>query len=194
MWKKQSAQIRWFLRRSGRGGWSSRAVAQRRPSVSKLVLKELSDYHSNEIAVEAARWGASGAIKGLLSQNIHSKKESWTTALSLTEQRTRSSPLDKNPIDKKKELLTLAPGDACRWEILKTMMMMMMSENQLSHHKSMWQRFGVLRVKVAKASLNWRPSAYAVGRGTRFSLNNSPVKPAVNTTLAMGHQANLAHC
>ncbi len=38
-----------------RGGWSGRAVAQRRPRVSKLGLKGLSDYHSNEIAVEAAR-------------------------------------------------------------------------------------------------------------------------------------------
>jgi hypothetical protein len=32
-----------------RGGWSSRAVAQRRPRVLKLGLKGLSDYHSNEI-------------------------------------------------------------------------------------------------------------------------------------------------
>jgi hypothetical protein len=30
---------------------------------------------------------------------------------------------------KKEELLALAPGDACRWEMLKTMMVMM-NENQ----------------------------------------------------------------
>ncbi len=56
----ESTQIRWFLRWSGRGGWSGRAVAQQRPRVSKLGLKWPSDYHSNEIAVEAVRRGASG--------------------------------------------------------------------------------------------------------------------------------------
>jgi hypothetical protein len=39
-----------------------------------LGLKGLSDYHSNETAVEAARWEASGPNKGLLSQNIYSKE------------------------------------------------------------------------------------------------------------------------
>jgi hypothetical protein len=34
-------------------------------------------------------------------------------------------------MDKKKELFTLAPGDVCIWEMLKTMTMMM-SENQSS--------------------------------------------------------------
>jgi hypothetical protein len=42
------------------GCWFGRAVAQRRPRASKLRLKGLSDYHSNEIAVEAARWEARG--------------------------------------------------------------------------------------------------------------------------------------
>jgi hypothetical protein len=51
----ESTQIRWFSR-SSRGGWSSRVAAQHRPRVSKLGLKGLSDYRSNEIAVEAARW------------------------------------------------------------------------------------------------------------------------------------------
>ncbi len=34
-------------------------VAQQRPRVSKLGLKGLSDYYSNEIALKAARQGAS---------------------------------------------------------------------------------------------------------------------------------------
>jgi hypothetical protein len=72
-----------------------------------------------------------GQIKGLLSQNIYSRKESWTRALSLTEYRAKGSPPEKKSTDIIKELLTLALGDACRWEMLKTMMMMM-SENQLS--------------------------------------------------------------
>jgi hypothetical protein len=52
-----------FSRRSGGGGWFSRAVAQRRPRVSKLGLKELSNYYSNKMAVEAARQGAIGLNK-----------------------------------------------------------------------------------------------------------------------------------
>jgi hypothetical protein len=54
--------------------------------------------------------------------------ESWTTTLSLTEGQEAACQR-KNTMDKKKELLT--PGDACRKEMLKTMMMMM-SENQSS--------------------------------------------------------------
>jgi hypothetical protein len=60
-------QIRWFLRRSGGGAWSGRAVAQRRQRVSTLGLKGLPDYHSNETAVKAAGQEASGPNKGLLS-------------------------------------------------------------------------------------------------------------------------------
>jgi hypothetical protein len=64
----ESTQIRWFTSLSG---WS---VAQRRPRVSKLGLKGLSDYHSNETAVKAARWEAGGPNSLLLSRNIHSKE------------------------------------------------------------------------------------------------------------------------
>jgi hypothetical protein len=58
----ESTQIRWFWRWSGRGGWSGGAVAQQRPRVSKLGLKGPSNCHSNETAVEAARWGARGLL------------------------------------------------------------------------------------------------------------------------------------
>ncbi len=51
----ESTQIRWFSRRSCGGGWSGRAVAQRRSRISKLGLNGLSDYYFNEIAVKAAR-------------------------------------------------------------------------------------------------------------------------------------------
>jgi hypothetical protein len=43
--------------------WSGRAEAQQRPRVSKLRAKGLSDYHSSEPVVEAARQGASGPNK-----------------------------------------------------------------------------------------------------------------------------------
>jgi hypothetical protein len=56
----ESTHIGQFLSRSGGGGWSGRAVAQRRPRVSKLGLKGLFDYHSNETVIEAAKQGASG--------------------------------------------------------------------------------------------------------------------------------------
>ncbi len=59
----ESTQIRWFLRWSSGGSWSGRAEAQRRPRVSKLRAKGLSDYHSSETIVEAARQGASGLNK-----------------------------------------------------------------------------------------------------------------------------------
>jgi hypothetical protein len=55
----ESTQSRWFSRCSGRGGWSGRAVAQRRPRVSKLGVKGTVDNHSNEIVVETARWRVS---------------------------------------------------------------------------------------------------------------------------------------
>jgi hypothetical protein len=42
----------------GQGRLVCRAVAQRRPRVSKLGLKGPSDYHSSDIAVEAARPGS----------------------------------------------------------------------------------------------------------------------------------------
>jgi hypothetical protein len=48
----------------GGGGWSGKAVAQQRSRVSKLGLKGLSNYYSNEIAVEATRRGTVGRIKG----------------------------------------------------------------------------------------------------------------------------------
>jgi hypothetical protein len=81
----ESTFMRWFSRRLGGGSGSGRAVAQQRPRVSKLGLKGLSDYHSNETAVMAAKQEASGLNKRLLSRKHLLKRESWTTALSLTE-------------------------------------------------------------------------------------------------------------
>jgi hypothetical protein len=70
-----------------------------------------SDYHSNEKAVKAARRGPVGIIKGLLSGHVYSKKESWKTALSLTEKGQKAARQMKSTTDKKEELLTLTPGD-----------------------------------------------------------------------------------
>jgi hypothetical protein len=52
------------------------SIAQRRPPrVSKLMLKGLSDYHSNEIVVKAARQGASVPNKKGYSHQISTIKE-----------------------------------------------------------------------------------------------------------------------
>jgi hypothetical protein len=58
-------------------------AAQWRPRVSQLGLKGLSDYHSNEMAVEAARQGASEPNKRATLTKHLLKRESWSTALSL---------------------------------------------------------------------------------------------------------------
>jgi hypothetical protein len=69
-------EIRWFLRRSGGGGLSGRAKVQQRPRVSNLRLKGLSDYHSNGIAVEAARQEATGPNKrAALTKHLLKKRE-----------------------------------------------------------------------------------------------------------------------
>jgi hypothetical protein len=84
----ESSQIRWFSRWSSGGGWSGRAIAQRRPRVSKLWWKGLSDYQCNEIAVKAARWEASRSNKkATIMEYLFKKREpdnssklNWTRA------------------------------------------------------------------------------------------------------------------
>ncbi len=92
-------------------GWSGRAVAQWRPRASKLGLKGLSDYHSNKIAVEAARWGASGPNKKGYSSRISTQKERELDNSSKPNgTRTKGIPPEKNTTDKK-ALLTLTPDN-----------------------------------------------------------------------------------
>jgi hypothetical protein len=99
------------------------------PRVSKLGLKGLSDYHSNEMAVEAARRETSGPNKRATLTKHLFKRESWATAYQNKGQ--KAARQRKNTTVKKQELLPLTAGDACRWEMLKSMRMMM-CENQLS--------------------------------------------------------------
>jgi hypothetical protein len=94
----ESTQIRWFSRRSGGGGWSYTAIAQRRSRVSKQVLKGLSDCHFNETAVKAAKQGASGPSKKGYSHKIFTQKR-----------RAGKQPTRESSTDKKKELLYLTP-------------------------------------------------------------------------------------
>jgi hypothetical protein len=81
---------------------------------------------------------------------------------------------------------------------MKSMTTMMTAENR-ADHKSMWQHFGVLRVKRQKMGLNRRPFAYtAVKEGGGLDSHPTPNhvigKRTVNATLAMGHQADPVHC
>jgi hypothetical protein len=73
-----------------------------------------------------------GQIKGLLSRTFTQKKELNNSSKPNRIKGKRPPGREKTSHMKKKELLTLALGDACRWEMLKSMMMMMMSENQSS--------------------------------------------------------------
>ncbi len=91
----ESTQIRRFSWQLGRGGWSGRAIAQLRPRFSKLGLKGLSDFISNEIAVEVAGQEASGPNKRATLTKHLLKLERWTTALNLTEWRAQGRPPEK---------------------------------------------------------------------------------------------------
>ncbi len=127
--------------------------------------------------------GPVGSIKGLLSQHIYSKKESWKTALSLTE-KGQNATHQMNSTKEKKELLTLTPGDGGdgrRWSRWQWWWV----RTSRANHKSMWQHFWVLRVKRQKVSLNRWPIAYTVGGGLSSHPTPSHVirKWTVNTTL-----------
>jgi hypothetical protein len=77
------------------GGWSGRAVTQQRPRVSKLGIKGLSDYHSNEIAVKAARQEANEPNEKGYLHGIKIELDNSST-VSLTEQGQKDSPPEKN--------------------------------------------------------------------------------------------------
>jgi hypothetical protein len=118
----------------------------------------------SETVVEAARQGPVGRIKGLLSRHVYSKRESCEAALCLTEKGQKAAHQRKSTKKKKERLLTLDSGCWCRregwsrwrWRWVRT-----------SHadHKSMWQCFGVLRVKRQKVGVNRWLKAHNAGGG-----------------------------
>ncbi len=133
----ESSQIRRFSRRSGGGGWSCRALAQQRLRFSKVGLKRLSDYHFNQTVVESARWGASVLNKRDTLTEYLLKKESRTTALSLTRHRAKGSLPEKNTTVKK-ELLTLTLGNVADGRSWSRWWWWWVRTSQ-ANHKSMWQ-------------------------------------------------------
>ncbi len=72
-------------------------------------MKGLSDYYSNEIAVEAARWGASGPNKRAILTEYLFKKRELDNSSRPNGTRAKGSPPENNTTSKK-ELLTLSPG------------------------------------------------------------------------------------
>ncbi len=165
----ESTQIRWFSRLSGGEGWSSRAEAQQRPRVSKLMAKGLSDYHSNETVVEAARPGASGPNKGLLSRHVYLKRSAEKQQFVWLKKGQKAATREKAPQIKKERIADSNSGWRCWWEKWRRWRRWWVRTCR-ANHKSMWQHFGVLRVKGQKAGLNGRPIAYT-GGGAWFSPN-----------------------
>jgi hypothetical protein len=98
------------------GGWSGRAEAQRRPRVSKLRTKGLSDYHSSETLVEASRRGASGRNKRATLTTYLLKKGELKSSYLLDRKRAKGSPPGKSTMVKKERSLTLNFGCCCRRE------------------------------------------------------------------------------
>ncbi len=72
-----------------------RAEAQRRPRVSKLRAKGLSDYHSSEKVVEAVRRGASGPDKRATLTTYVLKKGELKSSSLLDRKRAKGSPPEK---------------------------------------------------------------------------------------------------
>ncbi len=166
-----SSPLRWFSRWSGRGGWSGRAVAQQRTRDSKLGLKGLSNYRSNETAVKAARQGASGPNKRATLTKCLLEKGELENSSKLDWKRAKGSPQNKKAshIKRKNCLLqlrvTLQMGEDEDGDDDDTV-----SENQLAIHKAMWQHFGVLRIKCQKVGLNSR-TLPILRWGAQFSPN-----------------------
>jgi hypothetical protein len=93
------------------GGWSSRAILQPRPRVSKLGLKRLSDYYSSEIAVEAARLEASRPNKRATLTECFLKEKALDNSSKPNPTRAKGSLPEKIPLLKKSYSLYISLGN-----------------------------------------------------------------------------------
>jgi hypothetical protein len=138
----ESTEIRWFSRWSGGGSWSGRAEAQRRPRLSKLRAKRLSDYHSSEAVVEAARRGASGLNKRATLTTYLLKKGELKSSSLLDWKGQKAAHQRKGTTDKKERTLTLNSRCCCRregWWWCRCRWV----RTRHADHKSMWQHVSV---------------------------------------------------
>jgi hypothetical protein len=102
-------------------------------------------------------WGQRLNKSATLSEYLLKERE-LDNSFKLNRQRAKGS-LPEKKTTVRKELLTLTPGNVAdgrswsqwRWWWVRT---------SQADHKSMWQHFGVLRVKCQEANLNRWPCAY----------------------------------
>ncbi len=139
--------------------------------------------------------GPVGWIKGLLSWHVYSRKESWKAVQSLNKKGQKAARQMKSTKDKKEGIVYSNSGWRWRWEKWRQWWWWWVRTSR-ANNKSMWQHFGVLRVKHQNVGLTRWPTAYTGGEG-RLGSHPSPNhvigKRTVNTTLAKGHHADLAH-
>jgi hypothetical protein len=141
----ESIQILWFLRWSGGGGWSGRAVAQLRPRVSKLRWKKLSDYHFNVTAVKEARQGASGPKKRSTLPTCILKKGELGNSFKLDWKGPKIARQMKRTTEKKRRIAYSYSRWRYRWDKWRRWRWWWVRSSR-ANHKSMWQHFGVLMV------------------------------------------------
>ncbi len=165
-----------------RGVWSSRTVAQWRPRVSKIRLIGPSGYYSNEVAVKAARREASGLNKrAVLTKYLLKERNSSKP----NRTRAKGSLPKKNIAVRKGYSLYL-------WVMLQK------EVDEASEDDNEWEpRFRSTESSVPKASLNRWPGASICrggeGLGSHPNMCHVVEKQGVNTTLALGHQADPVH-
>jgi hypothetical protein len=120
---------------------------------------QIEQKHCNE-------WNTVGQIIGLLSWHVYSKKESWKAALCLTKKKGKRQPArEKSPRVKKERIAYSNSGWWCRREKWSQWWWWWWVRTSRADYKSMWQRFGVLRIKHQKVGLNRRHNAYTAGGG-----------------------------
>jgi hypothetical protein len=135
--------------------------------------------------------GAVGRIKGLLSGHVTQKRKAEKHLFAWLKKGKRPPAREKAPRIKKKELLTLTPGDDAEGRSEGDDDR---SEQVNADHNSMWQYFRVLRVKHKKVGR--QPNVYTVGGGvgSHPTPNHLIGKRTVNMTLMKGHHADLVDC
>jgi hypothetical protein len=93
------------------GGWSNKAIVQRRPRVSKLGLKRLSDYCFSEIGVEAARREASRPNKRATLTECFLKEKELDNSSKPNPTRAKGSLPEKITLLKKSYSLYISLGN-----------------------------------------------------------------------------------
>ncbi len=160
----ESTQIRSFSRWSGGGGWFGRAVAQQRLRISKLRAKDFPTTTQMRQQSRQPEGGPVGPNKGLLSWHVYSKRRAGKQLLVWLKKGQKAARQIKSITDKKERIAYSNSGWWCRWEKWRQWRWWWVRTSR-ANHKSMWQRFGVLRVQHQKVGYNRWPIAYTAVAG-----------------------------